>query len=320
VATSLVVRSSVDTPDVTRLAGDDRYGTAADVARRGWPQGTSHAFVASGSSFTDGLAGGPLAADRRSPLLLSASDRLPTPTRAALLSLGTKQVTILGGPAAVEDAVADELVAMGIEVDRAAGDDRFATAVAVARLLRERSGTAMLASGRGFADALAAVVPAHAARAPLLLSDRDLLPDPTRAAIGELGIKHVVIAGGTAAISEAVAQTLVDLGVTVERASGPTRYETAVALVEWAERVAGMQPTAVAIAAGADFPDALAGGAYAAMVGAPVLLSGRDGLESTGPPMRWLEGRELDEAYVLGGRVALSTWIRHELQGAIVPG
>jgi len=317
VATSMVVHSSVETPDVVRIAGHDRYATAAKVAQHGWPDGAQHAFLASGTSFPDGLAGGPLAAANESPLLLTAQDRLPGPTRAALEDLGVEQVTILGGPAAISDAIAEELTVAGIAIERAAGADRFATAVEVARRLPARSSTALLASGRGFADALAAVVPAHAAQAPLLLTDRDVLPEPTRAAIEELGITHVVVAGGPAVVSDQVAQALRDLGVTVERAAGPSRYETAIALVEWAERNAGLVPSRVAVAAGAGFPDALAGGAYAAVVGAPVLLSGPDSLERTGAPGKWLAGRSIEDALVFGGRLVLSTWIGHELQDRV---
>lgn len=314
VSNSLVVRSHSTTPAVERLSGEDRFATAAAVAAHGWPNGASHVLLASGGAFPDGLAGGPLAARLGVPLLLTPTERLVPATANALTSLGVQRVTVLGGASAVSDAVLAGLAGRGLQVERIAGPARTDTAAAVAQRLGAPTGRAILANGWGFADALAAVVPAHAAQAPLLLTAPDGLPEVTRAALAELKVREVVIAGGSAVVSDAVAAELAAAGYQVTRVAGKDRFSTAVALVDWARAHAGLVPRGVAVASAFDFPDALAGGPLAALRSAPVLLSQHVSLARSGPSGAWLDANPVDRGYLFGGRAALSTWIEHEVQ------
>lgn len=85
-------------------------------------------------------------------------------------------------------------------------------------------------------------------------------------------------------------------GVLVERVWGPDRVRTA---IEVSKRAFPRGAPAVVIATGLDFPDALAGGPLAHVVGGPVLLVTGDGL----PSVVASEVRRLapDRAFVLGG-------------------
>ena len=90
---------------VTRLAGADRYGTAARIA-----EGTLDAddvFVVTGADFPDGLAAGPAAHVRSAPILLTASSRVPDATDAIMRTLRPQRVVIVGGEAAVSEPIAE---------------------------------------------------------------------------------------------------------------------------------------------------------------------------------------------------------------------
>ena len=50
--------------------------------------------------------------------------------------------------------------------------------------------------------------------------------------LGEAGISHVVLMGGTAALSDSVERSVEDLGIEVSRVAGATRYDTAVKAAE----------------------------------------------------------------------------------------
>lgn len=91
-----------------RLAGADRFATAAAVARDGWDF-SAVIGVANGLRFPDALAGGAYTAQLDGPLLLVQPDSLPTATRTALLDLRPSRVTIFGGTAVVSDGVRLEL-------------------------------------------------------------------------------------------------------------------------------------------------------------------------------------------------------------------
>jgi Cell wall binding domain 2 (CWB2) len=94
---------------VTRLAGGDRYATAAAVSAAVFGPGVPVAYVATGAGFPDALAGGPAAGDQGGPLLLVAKDSVPPATAAELARLKPARIVVLGGPSVVSDAVASAL-------------------------------------------------------------------------------------------------------------------------------------------------------------------------------------------------------------------
>lgn len=143
--------------DVERIAGPDRYATAAAAARRSAAPG-GEASIALGTDFPGAVAAGALAATpQRLPVLLTEAATLPEPTVEAIDELALERVEVIGG--AIDDAVVGELEALGLEVTRRAGADRYATSTAVAEeALTRLDGDVpvVLANGEGFADALAA--------------------------------------------------------------------------------------------------------------------------------------------------------------------
>jgi putative cell wall-binding protein len=92
---------------VTRLAGPDRYATAAAVAAA-LPSARS-AYVASGQSFPDALAGAALAARQGVPVLLVTSGSVPEATRNALAGMKPTRIVALGGSGPVSAAVTSVL-------------------------------------------------------------------------------------------------------------------------------------------------------------------------------------------------------------------
>lgn len=158
-------------------------------------------------------------------------------------------------------------------VGRAAGVDRYATAAAVSS---QAYGTevpvAYIATGAGFPDALAAGPAAGRQGGPVLLTRRDELPGATTAELQRLRPARIVVLGGTAVISDAVAGALIGLATTgsVTRISGADRYATAAAV----SRASFAPEVPVAyVATGRAFADALAGGTAAGRQGGPILLS-----------------------------------------------
>ncbi|MGZ6271296.1 MAG: M14 family zinc carboxypeptidase, partial [Candidatus Limnocylindrales bacterium] len=95
-------------PTVERVAGTDRYGTAAAVAKRFAPTAAT-AVLATGTNFPDALAGVPLAASLAAPILLVRPDSVPAATRDAVIAARPSRLISLGGQASVRDSVANEL-------------------------------------------------------------------------------------------------------------------------------------------------------------------------------------------------------------------
>lgn len=257
-------------PDgAVRYSGATRYATAAALATARWSGPLDHLYLVTGASFADALAVAPRARAEGAPILLTQRDALPAETGAALERLAPGAVTIVGGPSAVSDAVANEVAAVtGAEVSRIAGADRYRTASAIAALtgaLPPDDQVVFVASGESFADALGGAAAAAAAPStPLLLTARHDLPDPTAEQLLRLEPDTVFVLGGTGVITDAVLQEIEALGPEVVRLAGASRYETAA-------RVATSRFDAadeLVIATGTAFADGL----VAAALGVPVLL------------------------------------------------
>jgi putative cell wall-binding protein len=289
-----------------RLAGADRYATAARVATATFARADA-AIVASGENFPDALAGNYLAGRRQAPILLARRDGVPTATLDALRQLGVTRVTLLGGDGALGPAVAAALSVAGMTVDRIAGRDRIETAAAVARAGgAPPSHTAFLASGRTFADALAAGPVAYGSGIPQLLTEPGALPASVTAVLAELGITTVIVLGGTGAVSSGVEDRLRAAGLAVGRLSGGDRYETSTAIADWAIGALGHRRDHVDLATGAGFPDALAGAVHTGAQRGVVLLVAPGSTTSAAGDWLLANTGSVAGAHVFGGVQAIA--------------
>jgi putative cell wall-binding protein len=102
--------------------------------------------------------------------------------------------------------------------------------------------TAFVVSGANFPDALSAGVRAYAQGIPMILTDPAALSPEASQTLKDLQTQQVVIVGGEAAVSAAVADSLTKatqdggLGLVVARVSGADRISTAVAVMQYSTR------------------------------------------------------------------------------------
>lgn len=311
---------------IDRLAAADRYATAATIARATFGSSGS-AYLARGDSFPDALAASFPAGIANAPVLLATSTAVPAPTLSALRALGVSTVHLLGGTTALSPAVADALRGEGFTVDRVAGDDRFATAANVATAAGSGAvgtddqgrRTAVLSSGRSFPDALAAGGIVFAKHFPQLLAEPDALPSTTAAALSALGVQHVVLTGGTAALSGAVEQQVQALGMTTERIAGATRWDTAVALADTAIDRYGVPAGHVDIATGTNFPDALTGGAHVGRTPGVLLLTEKEKVPAAVIGFLQRRAGAISGGDVLGGKTAVDSIVKVIVEETLRP-
>lgn len=295
------VTAGAAAPPVTRLAGGDRFATAAAVAEAAFGPGVPVVHLATGRDFPDALAAGPAAALARGPVLLTERDSLPPATRDALVRLRPARIVLLGGTGAVGDGVVAQVAAAtGAPVERVAGGDRFETAAAIAATVPTGSPVVYVASGLGFADALTAAAAAAHHGAPLLLVRPDGVPAATAAQLARFAPSMIVVAGGTTAVSATV-ETQLAATAPVVRLAGGDRYATAVAIA--ANSFDAPAGGTVHLATGQDFPDALAGSVLAGRTPGPLLLTRPDCM----PPevKAEIERRSPARVVVLGGESAV---------------
>ncbi len=311
-----------ETLAVERWEGDDRFATAAAVAEEAFsPADVDEVYVASGRDFADALAGGPAAAAVEAPILLAEPTSLPAPTREEIERFAPERITLLGGPAAVDAGVESQLDELA-DTRRLAGEDRFATAAAIAADAFDAADVdrVYLATGTEFADALAGGAAAAAAGAPLLLTG-ETLPQATADQLAAFSPVDVVVLGGTAVVPPNVASEATDAAGAEEhvRLWGGDRFATA-AEIAMSSFDTGLTETAY-VAASDDFADALAAVPAAARDSAPMLLAESVPRLPYEPPAALgpIGGLTVDEVRVLGGVMAVNEGILHELEVATVP-
>lgn len=303
-ASSSVVTPAAD--PVWRLAGDDRMMTAVALSRDSYPSGGAGAVVLSRSdSYADALAGTPLAVARNAPLLLTGQSGLDSRTRTEVQRvLGPgRTVHLLGGTFAIGLEVERELVGLGYVVVRYTGEDRFATAVAVADRGLGNPTTLLLATGTDFRDALVAGAAASTAGAAVLLTGGTSMHPATAAYVATRPTARRYAVGGPAVSADPTARPI----------AGADYVETSRKVAE----AFFTAPTTVAVATVANFPDALGGGAHIGRKRAPLVLTDPHSLSPTIGAYLSANGASLGGAYIGGGTAAVSDNVRDAVEQAI---
>lgn len=287
-------------PGLQRWGGAGGAGGASvDASSHLLAPGRASAVLVSADAPADGVAGAVLAARTISPLLLLDPAGL-TPAAAGELRRALApgaRLAVVGGPAAVPDAVLAQVLALGAvaapaapwTVERVAGADRAETAAAVGRALLAlgADGPVLVADGRTTADGAAAVPWAVAADGIVLLSDGARTPRPTLALLQErtaAGAPLVPVGGPARAAVAGIAEALGPAGPAALAAAvvGVDRYDTcrlagsrAALAVAQAVGSAGAVPAPTSAAPVVALADGDAGGQAVVAAWAAAVLGGR---------------------------------------------
>lgn len=256
----------------TRIEGGDRYESAAAVARAAFPVSAPVVVVASGESFPDALASGPVAAKLGGPLLLTQGTALTAPTKAEISRLKPSKIIVSGGTASISDSVLAELKKVAGTVVRVSGADRYETSRKLVSYAFSSASVAFVASGDTFPDGLSAGAGAAGRGAPLLLvSSGPTAADAATASLAKsLKSTAVRVVGGTVVVSTTTVNTIKAVVSDTQRVAGADRFLTSVAIAKNYFPAATPQ---VFVVNGLNFPDGLVAAPLAAVKKAPVYLS-----------------------------------------------
>lgn len=307
-------------PELSRLAGADRYATAVAVSSAVWQDGAAygkHVYISSGEDFPDALAGGPAAASQGEPLLLvPRSGKLPSVVANELKRLAPSYITIFGGTGAVSAGMATQLAALAgtRQVYREAGEDRYETAMLLANYATTYSGptssipnypdVVYVANGTTFADALSGGAAAALEGAPLLLTPRDRVNKWTGGALARINPAKIIVLGGTGAISTTTFNQLKGSAKSIVRIGGTDRFDTSARLSK-ALFPKATDAAEVFLTNGLTYPDALAATPAVGGIGDVSLLLTKPACVPAGP---FAEVNRIQPDYItaIGGPGAVS--------------
>jgi hypothetical protein len=266
------------------------------------PESAQAVVLARVDDFADALAGVPLAKARSGPLLLTNGAALDDATLdeiTRVLPVG-RTVYLLGGEAALSNAVEQRLVSWGYAVVRYAGTNRYATAATIAEEGLDSPSVIVETTGVKFADALAAgAVAGHIGGAVLLTVDAKQSTATAAYIAAHHPTRYAVGGPSTTADPGAV-------GI-----AGRDRMETAVL----AARHFFTNPPFLTMASAYSYTDSVTAAASAAHNGTPLLL-----LPTTLPVPVPVEiyVRELDEVRPTAAIFGSTTNVGQDVEGALV--
>lgn len=312
------------------IEGTNRIGTAIMASQKAFPTpgSVTTVVIATSTNWPDALGGAALAGAVDGPILLTNPTSLPAEVGDEIGRLGATRAIILGGSGAVSDAVEDALGARlgAANVDRLGGADRYATAQLIAARTIDVleagpgfNGTAFLATGLDFPDALGASPLAAANGWPIYLVNPTAGADATLvSAMKADGINDVLVLGGTGVVSDQVKTDMAaKLPASTARLWGANRYDTARAVAVFGVEEVGLTWDGLAITTGTNFPDALAGGVLQGRSGSVMLLTPSTSLDAGVAGTLTANKTAIHEVRFLGGTGAVSAAVRTAVSQAL---
>ncbi|ADY57266.1 Subtilisin [Syntrophobotulus glycolicus DSM 8271] len=185
-----------------RIAGSDRFGTAAAIAEK--LGNTGQAVIVSGSNYPDAVAAAAHAAISGRPILLTGSFSLNSTTRQTLRKLSVTETEVIGGEGAVSSRVERDLPAPR----RIGGADRYETSARLLQAYPPQGRVLYAATGADFPDALTGGVLAAAGMSNILLLPPGELSPSQITVLSALSQKKCVALGGAGVISENILQEI----------------------------------------------------------------------------------------------------------------
>ena len=248
-----------------RVYGPTRYETAEEIAEKMYKQSGSFSniVVAYGDNFPDALTGGYLAKVKNAPILL-VNDAHEDSVIAYIKKRAPKSGTIylLGGTSVISEGFEEKVTDAGFKVKRLGGDTRYDTNLAILKEAKVSGKNLLVASGSSYADSISA----SSVGKPILLVGSSLT-SKQKSFLKSNSIGDIYILGGRNAVSVKVRSQMKAYGDT-QRIAGVNRYETSAYI---AKKFFGSAQT-VTMVSGANYPDGLTAGPWAAKNGSPILL------------------------------------------------
>lgn len=261
---------------VTNLYGATRLETNTDIVKASYSKADT-VILASAENFPDALSGSTLSGVLDAPIVLVNKASLSAESASTIKSLGAKKIIVLGSSAAISDKTYDaakKLVSDTSSSIRLGGKDRYETNAKIYQYLvklgYQASSEVILATGQNFADALSISSYAAWAKIPVILTSPSGLNATMKSELKSYK-GRVTVCGSEAAVSAANANWFKGNGATIARYGGSHRYATSKLIAEYVVSK-GMDSSAVVIATGQNFPDALSGAQLGNKRVAPIML------------------------------------------------
>ncbi|WP_435002456.1 SpoIID/LytB domain-containing protein [Bacillus atrophaeus] len=244
-----------------RFAGASRYETATLAASSQWSNPNT-VIIINRDVFIDALPVIPLAKKLDAPVLFTQPDTLTKTTEKQLAKFAPDNILVIGGAKSISKDVENKLKNYGA-VKRISGKNRYVLSQNIAKQMGNYD-KAIVVTGNVFQDALAIAPYAAANGYPILLTEKDKLPDYDLP-------KQVLIIGSSFSVSDNV-ENQIKKTSTVQRIPGSTRYELTANIIKELK----LKADKVVMTNGTKYADVLVGASLAAKKNSQILYIKQD--------------------------------------------
>lgn len=261
-----------------KIIGKNRYETAIEVSKKGWPNGATNAVLVNDTSIVDALSATPFAKAKDAPILLTKKDNLNEETKQQLKKLGVKNVYIIGGESVVSKAIEEQLKSENINTDRIQGANREATSIEIAKRLDKINPVkevSVVNGYKGLADAVSIASISANENMPIILSGMDKISTEATEFIDSNNISKSYIVGGDSVVSGDLENKLPN----ATRIAGKNRKETNANVINTfftAKEIDNLYIAKDGMQNENQLIDALSVGSLAAKTNSPVIIAGND--------------------------------------------
>ena len=220
-----------NTGDIVREG--DYAVTSVEISKATYPKAESAIITGPGGT-PDTLSSAPLSGFLKAPILVTDKDKLREEVKNEIQRLGVKNIYITSGANIVGPSVREELKSLGYRITDLSSKDRYHTAENVAKfILKNSEGTdvdkTILINGQNYADAPSISAFAYREKAPILLTNGNILRKETLDIIKNK--ENLLIVGGKSSVPQSMEDRMNDEYIKVGRLHGKDRYQTSQQIV-----------------------------------------------------------------------------------------
>ncbi|VIG52720.1 N-acetylmuramoyl-L-alanine amidase [Clostridioides difficile] len=194
------------------------------------------------------------------------------------------------------------------------GSDRYETAVKISKEgWKNGSDKVVIINGDVSIDGIISTPLATTYNAPILLVEKNNVPNSVKSELKRLNPKDIIIIGDESSISKTTANQIKStVNASQTRLNGSNRYETSLLIAKEIDKNHDVEKVYITNANGGEV-DALTIAAKAGQDKQPIILTDKDSI--TDNTSKWLENEDLQNAYFIGGPQMISTNVINKVNG-----
>ena len=194
------------------------------------------------------------------------------------------------------------------------GSDRYETAVKISKEgWKNGSDKVVIINGDVSIDGIISTPLATTYNAPILLVEKNNVPNSVKSELKRLNPKDIIIIGDENAISKTTANQIKStVNASQTRLNGSNRYETSLLIAKEIDKNHDVEKVYITNANGGEV-DALTIAAKAGQDKQPIILTDKNSI--TDNTYKWLKSEDLQNAYFIGGPQMISTNVINKVNG-----